>query len=58
MEWATATAYNESMSVRDDGYTLYLEPIGIAHFGQQQAAELTHEGAAEYFWSLFVERLR
>ena len=31
-------------SVRDDGYTLYLEPIGIAHFGQQQAAELTHEG--------------
>ena len=51
-------SYNESMSVRDDGYTLYLEPIGIAHFGQQQAAELTHEGAAEYFWSLFVERLR
>ena len=51
-------SYNESMSVRDDGYTLYLEPMGIAYFGQQQETELTHEGAAEYFWNLFVERLR
>jgi hypothetical protein len=46
------------MSIRDDGYTLFLEPMGMAQFGQQRDKELTHEGAAEYFWSLFVERLR
>lgn len=54
----SGNSYNESMSVRDDGYNLYLEPMGMAHFGQRQDSELTHEGAAEYFWSLFVERLR
>ena len=51
-------SYNESMSIRDDGYTLILEPMGMARFGQQRDKELTHEGAAEYFWSLFVERLQ
>jgi hypothetical protein len=51
-------SYNESMSVNDNGYTLFLSPIGMAHFGQNGDKELTHEGAAEYFWSLFIERLR
>lgn len=51
-------SFNESISVRDDGYTLFLEPMGIAQFGQQQGKELTHEGVAEYFWTLFIERLR
>ena len=51
-------SYNESMSVRDDGYSLYLEPMGITYLEQQQETELTHDGAAEYFWNLFVERLK
>ena len=51
-------SYNESMSVRDDGYTLFLEPVGFTMFGQQQNKKLTNEGAAEYFWTLFVEKLR
>lgn len=46
------------MSVSNDGYTLFLEPMGMAHFAQRQKKELIREGAAEYFWSLFVERLR
>jgi hypothetical protein len=54
----SGNSYNESMSVRDDGYNLYLEPMGMAHFGKRQGSELTHEGAAECFWSLFVDRLR
>ena len=53
-----ASGYNESMSVSDDGYTLLLEPLGMAHFGQHDRSALTMEGAAEYFWNLFVERLR
>ena len=51
--------YNESMSVSDDGYALFLEPLGMARFFvQREDPALTMEGAAEYFWSLFVERLR
>ena len=51
-------SFNETMSVSDDGYTLFLKPLGMAHFGQAGDAPLTMEGAAEYFWSLFVQRLR
>ena len=51
-------SYNESMSIRDDGYTLFFEPLGMSRFGQGVNKKLTFEGAAEYFWSLFVERLR
>ena len=51
-------SYNESMSVGDNGYTLFLEPMGMAHFEQNRDKELTHDGAAEYYWSLFIERLR
>lgn len=51
-------SYNESMSVSDNGYTLFLAPMGMAHFGQDKNKELTHDGAAEYYWSLFIERLR
>ncbi len=51
-------SYNESMSVGDNGYTLFLDPTGMAHFGQDRDTKLTHAGAAEYYWSLFIERLR
>jgi hypothetical protein len=40
-------SYNEYMSVLDAGYSHYLEPMGMAHFGQRQESELTHEGVAE-----------
>ena len=50
--------FNESMSVGNDGYTLFLEPLGLASLGQQHDKHLTMEGAAEYFWNLFMERLR
>ena len=53
-----SNGYNESMSIRDDGYTLFFEPLGMSHFRQEVNKKLTFEGAAEYFWSLFVERLR
>ena len=53
------SGYNESMSVSDDGYALFLQPLGMAHYlAQQTDPALTMEGAGEYFWSLFVDRLR
>ena len=52
------SGYNESISVAEDGYTLLLAPLDMAHFGQQDGSALTMEGSAEYFWNFFVERLR
>lgn len=44
------TGYNESMSVSDDGYALFLQPLGMAHaFARQTDPALTMEGAGEYF---------
>lgn len=52
---------NESMSVADDGYTLFLKPIGMAQIGQIEQlhnSKLSLKDAAEYFWSIFIQRLR
>ena len=49
---------NESMSVVDDGYTLFIKPIGMAKIGQLQNSKLSLQDAAEYFWSIFIEQLR
>ncbi len=52
---------NESMSVADDGYTLFLRPFGMAQIGligQLQNSKLSLQDAAEYFWSVFIQRLR
>ena len=43
------SGYNESMSVAEDGFNLFLKPLGMAHFlGQETDLALTMEGAAEY----------
>lgn len=51
-------SYNESMSVEDDGYLLGLKPLGMARFGGRRDQILTMEGAAEYFWEIFMESLQ
>lgn len=51
--------YNESLSVEDDGHTLYLKAM-MMHFGHpgNHDAQLTHQGAAEYFWDKLIEPLQ
>jgi hypothetical protein len=48
---------NESLSVDDDGYSLYLKPLGLAMYNRADK-QLTHEGGAEFFWSMFIEPLQ
>ena len=50
-------SFNESLSVHDDGYNLYLSPIGIS-FGRKSNDTLTFEGASEFYWELFIKRLQ
>jgi len=51
-------SYNESLSVGNDGYTLSLHPLGMPHYGNPPAKQLTEEGAAEYLWSLLIVPLQ
>ena len=46
---------NESLSVHDDGYTMFLKPIGFQGRGDEK---LTFEGAAEFYWGLFIQPLQ
>jgi TIR domain len=51
---------NESLSVDDDGYALFLKPSAMGFHYQQQgnAEQLTYQGAAEYYWGIFIEPLQ
>lgn len=48
-------SYNEQLSVDDDGYTLHLKPLGMT---TQSKEPLTIEGAAEFYWELFIRPLQ
>jgi TIR domain len=51
---------NESMSVNEDGYSLFLSPMGMAMLGRRsnQKELLSQQGAAEYFWEILIQRLQ
>ena len=50
--------YNESLSIENDGYSLYLKSMGMSHIGMGNKSNLTQEGAAELYWGLLIERLQ
>lgn len=50
--------WNESMAVEDDGRELYWKPMGMPLLGGGETSPLTAQGAVEYFWSLFLDRLQ
>ena len=51
-------SFNESLSVVDNGYTLQLKPLGMQIFNDRRGAALSQQGAAEYYWSLFIRPLQ
>lgn len=51
-------SYNESLSVVDNGYTLQLKPLGMQIFDDRREDALSKQGAAEYYWSLFIRPLQ
>jgi len=50
--------FNESLRVVDDGYSLFLKPLGMMFHLRRDDALLTQQGAAEFFWSAFIEPLQ
>jgi len=54
---AGTTSWNESLSVADDGYMLYLKVLGM-NFRSDANEPLTLEGAADAYWEMFISRLQ
>lgn len=52
------TAINESINVHNDDQSLFFKPLGMAHLGRHESKNLTFEGAAEYYWAIFIEPLQ
>jgi hypothetical protein len=51
---------NESLFVENDDQKMFLRPLGfgmMARRGDEECA-LSHEGAAEYLWSMLIRRLQ
>jgi hypothetical protein len=52
-------SYNENISVDADEQSLFLRPLGMSmHMTVSREARWTMEGAAEYYWSMFIEPLQ
>ena len=51
-------SYNESLTVSDDGYMLFLKPMGMLFRGRVENDELGFEGASEYLWGTFIEPMQ
>jgi hypothetical protein len=53
------TSFNESLRVEDDGYSLFLKTLGMAIFYRAEVPQqLSQQGAAEYYWGMFIECLQ
>lgn len=49
---------NEALSIADDGYSLFLRSFGMQMTGGMKDKHLTQEGAAEFFWDIFIAQLQ
>lgn len=57
---AADNTLNEELNVDNDDQSMFLKPIGMSHImrGDPDTKKLTQEGAAEYYWAMFIERLQ
>jgi hypothetical protein len=55
---AAANTSNEFISVESDTQSMYFKPMGMQFHGGQQNSGLSEQGASEYFWGLFIDRLQ
>jgi hypothetical protein len=50
----TGNSYNAALSVEDDGFDMFLQPMSMAFYGHQdQDKQITQQGGAEYLWGCF-----
>lgn len=49
--------FNESLSVDDDGYMMFLKALGL-NWSAQRDQKLTPQGAAESYWGMLIQPLQ
>jgi predicted nucleotide-binding protein len=55
---ATTRSYNDALSIVDDGYELFLKPLGLFNMTSNENETYSFETAAEYYWNKFIEPLQ
>lgn len=50
--------YNELLNINDDGYSLFLKPLGMRILKTKSTDRLSKKEAAEYYWNIFLEPLQ
>ena len=54
-----SNSYNECLSVHSNDQMLYLQSMGMAHLRSHDVdKKLSQEGAAEFYWSMLIDRLQ
>lgn len=57
-ETTESNSMNESLSVEADDQMLYFRTMGMARSGADREEKLSFEGAAEFYWGLFIAPLQ
>lgn len=55
---APAGTSNEMLTVESDTQAMYFKSMGMQFHRGQRDSQLSEQGASEYFWGLFIERLQ
>jgi TIR domain len=58
MDDTLSSGMNEAVYAKADDQTLYFESLGMQSFGTGRGEKLSHQGAAELFWGLFIQPLQ
>ena len=51
------SGFNESLSVENDDQSLYFKALGM-QMASSAGEKLSFEGAAEFFWELFIRPIQ
>ncbi|MEJ7738024.1 MAG: toll/interleukin-1 receptor domain-containing protein [Chitinophagaceae bacterium] len=55
---SSRNSLNESLTLSDDGHLLQLRSTGMSFSNQNREINLTNEGAAEFYWEMFIAPLQ
>lgn len=51
-------SFNEMVSIESDSQSMFFKALGMQHHHLGRDAQLSEQGASEYFWGMFIERLQ
>lgn len=55
---AVKGSFNEMVSIDSDSQSMYFKALGMQNYHVWQNAQLSEQGASEYFWGMFIEPLQ